>query len=101
MSEVVHTFESEEGNTMVTFTAATSSPPRLRRGTPVRLARAAAGLWRVVSPQGRIIGHIEARAEQEGIRYRARRFHTESRAFRDLGTFWSADDAVECLRLGR
>ena len=79
----------------------TSAPPRLRGGTPVRLAQAAAGLWRVIDPEGRIIGHLEARAEQQGIRYRARRFHVESRAFRDLGAFWSADDAVECLRLGR
>ena len=79
----------------------TFAPPLLRGGTPVRLAEAAAGLWRVIDPDGRIIGHLEARAEHQGVRYRARRFHAQSRAFRDLGAFWSADDAVECLRLGR
>ena len=78
-----------------------SAPPPLRGGTPVRLAQAASGLWRVINTEGRIIGHVEARVEHEGIRYRARRFHAATRAFRDLGAFWSADDAVECLRLGR
>jgi len=79
----------------------TSAPPRLRGGTPVRLTEAASGLWRVIDVEGRIIGHLEAQAERQGVRYRARRFHAGSRAFRDLGAFWSADDAVECLRLGR
>ena len=87
---------------MTTFIETTIiTRPRLRSGTPVRLAEAAAGLWRVLDPQGRIIGHLEAQPEQQGIRYRARRFHSASHAFRDLGAFWSADDAVECLRLGR
>ena len=75
--------------------------PKLRVGTPVRLAAASAGLWRVIDPRGRIIGHLEVRAQHQGVRYRARRFHAASHAFRDLGEFWSADDAVECLRLGR
>jgi hypothetical protein len=79
----------------------TSAPPRLRHGTPVRLAEAASGLWRVIDVQGRIIGHLEARDDPGGVRYRARRFHAASHAFRDLGAFWSADDAIECLRLGR
>jgi hypothetical protein len=87
---------------MTTLTeTTTSAPPRLRGGSPVRLTEAAAGLWRVIDRQGRIIGHIEAREEHEGVRYRARRFHAASHAFRDLGAFWSADDAVDCLRLGR
>jgi len=85
-----------------TFTgSATYTAPRLRSGTPVRLAAAAPGLWRVIDGRGRIIGHLEARAERQGVRYRARRFHAASRTFRDLGEFWSADDAVDCLRLGR
>ena len=75
--------------------------PRLRVGTPVRLTAARAGLWRVIDARGRIIGHLEARAQHQGVRYRAQRFHAASHAFRDLGEFWSADDAVECLRLGR
>jgi hypothetical protein len=79
----------------------TVTAPALRRGTPVRLAAAAAGLWRVVDARGRIIGHLEASSQHQGVRYRARRFHTASRAFRDLGEFWSADDAVDCLRFAR
>jgi len=79
----------------------TIDPPMLRPGTPVRLAGAAAGLWRVVDAHGRIIGHLQALAERQGVRYRARRFHAASHAFRELGEFWSADDAVDCLRFVR
>ena len=79
----------------------TLDAPALRRGTPVRLATAVAGLWRVVDGAGVIIGHLEAVPHPYGVRYRARRFHAGARAFRDLGDFWSADDAVDCLRFGR
>jgi hypothetical protein len=90
------------GGIMSTVTeTTTSAPPRLRLGTPVRLSEAASGLWRVIDVQGRIIGHLEVRDGPGGVRYRARRFHAASRAFRELGAFWSADDAIECLRLGR
>ena len=75
--------------------------PVLRRGTTVQLTAAAAGLWRVIDSRGRIIGHLEALAARQGVRYRARRFHAASRAFRDLGDFWSADDAVDALRFTR
>ena len=77
------------------------SAPALRTGTPVRLARAAASLWRVIDAQGRVIGHLQAFTALGGVRYRARRFHVASRAFRDLGEFWSADDAIDCLRFAR
>lgn len=77
------------------------APPRLRPGTPVRLADATAGLWRVVDAHGRIIGHLQALTERQGVRYRARRFHAASHDFRELGDFWSADDAVDCLRFAR
>ncbi|WP_194398234.1 hypothetical protein [Microbacterium atlanticum] len=67
----------------------------------VRLTPAAPHLWRVQDASGRVVGHLEAVAHSDGTRVRARRFHPPSRAFRDLGDFWSADDALECLRLGR
>ena len=70
-------------------------------GTPVRLSPAAPGLWRVLEGSGRAIGHIQARAAEAGLRYRARRYHAESRAFRDLGEFWSVGDAIDCLRFAR
>ncbi|QIG40518.1 hypothetical protein G5T42_14415 [Microbacterium sp. 4R-513] len=80
---------------------APSSPPALRAGTPVSLARVAPSLWRVIDTQGRVIGHLQAFAEMGGVRYRARRFHVASRVFRELGEFWSADDAIDCLRFAR
>jgi hypothetical protein len=67
----------------------------------VRLVAAAPALWRIVDRSGRVIGHLQAVTHGDDIRYRARRFHTPSRAFRDLGEFWSAEDAVECVRLAR
>ncbi len=75
--------------------------PRLSGRAPVRLAAAGHALWRVLDRDGFIIGHVEARRVPQGIRYRARRLHPVSRAFLDLGEFWSADDAVECLRFAR
>ncbi|TDN92740.1 hypothetical protein [Microbacterium sp. BK668] len=80
---------------------ALQTAPTLRAGTLVRLARAAAALWRVLDARDRVIGHVEAFSAPGGTRYRARRFHAASRAFRDLGEFWSADDAIDCLRFER
>jgi hypothetical protein len=75
--------------------------PRLSAQARVRLDPAAPGLWRVRDPAGFVIGHLQAVTEHAGTRFRARRFHASTHTFRDLGDFWSADDAVECLRLGR
>ena len=86
---------------MSTVATGAVQPPILRSGTPVRLMSAAPSLWRVIDAGGRIIGHLEARAQSHGVRYRARRFHAASRSFRELGDFWSADDAVDCLRFAR
>ncbi|MFH8250042.1 hypothetical protein ACH3VR_06725 [Microbacterium sp. B2969] len=79
----------------------TTQAPALQAGTPVRLAAAAPGLWRVLDARGLIIGHLESLRLRQGVRYRARRFHSASRTFRDLGDFWSPDDAVDCLRFAR
>lgn len=75
--------------------------PSLAPGIPVRLTDAAPSLWRVIDRGGRVIGHLQALTQAGGIRYRARRFHTASRAFLDLGEFWSVDDAIDCLRFAR
>lgn len=75
--------------------------PAIAAGIPLRLADAAPSLWRVIDGSGRVIGHLQARAQASGIRYRARRFHAASRAFLDLGDFWSVDDAIDCLRFAR
>ncbi|MHC2999082.1 hypothetical protein OB08_07115 [Microbacterium sp. HJ5] len=75
--------------------------PTLPPGAPVRLAPAAPSLWRVIDRRGLVIGHLQALAQPGGIRYRARRFHAASRAFLELGDFWSVADAVDCLRFAR
>lgn len=75
--------------------------PQIPEQIPVTLAAAAPALWRVIDRKGRVIGHLQAMAEAAGVRYRARRFHAPSQAFRDLGEFWSAADAVDCLRFAR
>ena len=75
--------------------------PRLTRRNELRLVAAGPARWRIVDGTGRAIGHLQAIGHADGERYRARRFHAPSRAFRDLGEFWSADDAVECVALAR
>lgn len=72
--------------------------PALSPARGVHLARATADLWRVLDASGLVIGHLQVVAHPLGLRYRARRFHTATGRFRDLGDFWSADDAVASLR---
>jgi len=79
----------------------TTALPALSRARDLRLVPAGHSLWRIVDSSGRVIGHLQATTEGRGIRYRARRFHVPSRSFREIGEFWSADDAVECVRLAR
>lgn len=71
--------------------------PVLRRG-PETLVPAGERLWRVVDARGTIRGHLRILPEELGIRYRAERLHLASGAFRVVGDFWSADDAVAALR---
>lgn len=116
MSEVVRIFEGEGNRMSLLLDTSTTHTPRalielggdVDAGTPpvvrrrdMRLVVAGSRLWRVLDPRGRVIGHVQAVASDGDVRYRARRFHTPSRAFRDLGEFWSADDAVECLAFAR
>ena len=78
-----------------------ASPPSIPLRLGVALVPVASGRWRVIDPKGRVIGHLDAVATASGTRYSARRYHVPSRSFRELGEFWSAADAVECLRLSR
>ena len=75
--------------------------PVVPPGASVRLAAAAPALWRVIDGSGRVIGHLQALTAGAGVRYRARRFHAASRAFHELGEFWSAGDAIDALRFAR
>jgi hypothetical protein len=79
----------------------TSSAPTLSPAARVRLAPAAPALWRVIDPGGRVIGHLAARIEETGTRYEARVLQWQTHTFRAVGEFWSADDAVDCLRFTR
>jgi hypothetical protein len=62
------------------------------------LVRAGAHLWRVHDATGRVLGHLRIAVDSLGLRYRAERLHLASGAFRLIGEFWTADDAVQTLR---
>lgn len=71
--------------------------PPLRSRTE-HLERAGDHLWRVLDAKGSIRGHLRVVADPLGIRYRAERLHLASGAFRLIGEFWDAEDAVCALR---
>ncbi|MGV9193207.1 hypothetical protein ACQ143_02550 [Microbacterium sp. MC2] len=66
-----------------------------------RLLAVGPNLWRVVDTDGRAVGHLAAQRGPHGVRWEARRFHVPSRRFRTVGAFWTAAEAVDCLRLSR
>lgn len=78
-----------------------TATPQLAADSPLGLTRAAPGLWRVTDAAGRVIGHLQLVGDGAEARFRARRLHRATRRFHDVGDFWSAHDAAECLRLGR
>ena len=86
---------------MTLDTIADAPPPEIAPDVPLRLAAAAPALWRVLDRRGVVIGHLQALADEAGVRYRARRFHAASRRLVDLGDFWSPADAIDCLRFAR
>jgi len=73
-------------------------PTPALRSPAERLERAADHLWRVVDARGSIRGHLRVVADPLGIRYRAERLQLDTGAFRLVGEFWDADDAVAALR---
>jgi len=66
----------------------------------VRLVELHDGLWRVTRNDGDVLGYVEQLAEAAGIRYRAKRMIASQQRFVSVGEFWSADDAVQCFRVG-
>jgi hypothetical protein len=74
------------------------SVPRLAAGGRERLQPAGDRLWRVLDRQGHVIGHIESFLHPLGVRFRAKRYQSSTARFVEFGDFWSADDAVGCLR---
>lgn len=81
--------------------AASAVPLHVSPRNAARLAPVGPSLWRVMDRDGRVIGHVQADPDGLDVRWSARVFHAPSRAFRDLGRFWSADDAVDCVVFGR
>jgi hypothetical protein len=67
----------------------------------LRLIPVADHLWRVLDVTGRALGHLDERGAGARRRFHARRFHTGSGAFRDLGAFCTAQEALDCLRWSR
>jgi len=65
-----------------------------------QLIRASDHLWRVQDAKGSVLGHLRLVADPLGLRYRAERLHLAAGAFRLIGEFWRADDAVQALRSG-
>lgn len=86
------------------MTTNTTPAPTIRWATPVlrhadeTLQPAGERLWRVLDARGTIRGHLRIVPHELGLRYRAERLHLPSGAFRVVGDFWSADDAVAALR---
>ncbi|MFG6476530.1 hypothetical protein ACFXP7_09085 [Microbacterium sp. P06] len=75
--------------------------PTLDRPAWAQLTRAGDGLWRVSDQRGRPLGHLRAVPTPDRWRYRAERYHGPARSFRELGEFWAASDAFDCLRYQR
>jgi len=71
------------------------------RGGGLRLMPVADGLWRVLEPHGRVIGHLRASGDGAQRRFHALRYHARDGRFREVGAFWSRAEALECLRLSR
>ena len=54
--------------------------------------------WRVLDRTGRVLGHLRAERGTEGVRFHAERFDLAGARLRHLGAFWTAREAVDCLR---
>lgn len=80
---------------MTSTHTASPPPPRTAWG---KVTTVRPGLWRVTDARGRVRGNLRALDHDGEPRYAAERFHPPSKGFRRLGEFWSADDALDCLR---
>lgn len=85
----------------MTTTLLHDAPPAPQVSPRLALVPAGRGRWRVLDEIGRALGHLERRETVDGPRFGAQRFHVPSRSFREVGEFWSAREAAECLRLSR
>lgn len=72
--------------------------PVLSQARGLTLVRASDDLWRVTDTSGRVHGHLQVLPHPLGLRYGARLYHAATGRLRPVGDFWSADEAVDCLR---
>lgn len=54
--------------------------------------------WRVLDRAGLVLGHVRAEPREGQVRFHAEKFDLARARLRDLGAFWSAEEAVDCLR---
>lgn len=76
-------------------TIGSERPPTVRG---VELRQVSARRWRVIDRTGRVIGHVRVEDGGGGRRFHAERFDLRAARMREVGAFWSASEAVECLR---
>lgn len=83
--------------------AATSPDARATAAAGGRIRVDARGerLWRVSTAAFAVVGHVELLDTAGGEVFLAKRYSPTYARFVDHGRFWSLEDAVECLRLGR
>jgi len=56
--------------------------------------------WRVVTDDGVIVGHVRQHGDALGSRFIAERWSPFAARFRELGSFWTLQDAAMCFRDG-
>lgn len=76
-------------------------PPTALNADGVQMIPIGMQRWRVLDRLGRARGQLVVTDGPDGPRFRARRFSPSTGTFHDLGDFWRASDALECLRLLR
>lgn len=74
-----------------TISLGVDAPPGLR------ITSVAHDLWRVTDVRGLVRGHVRMVIADRAPRFRVERFHPASRAFRTIGEFWSAREALDCV----
>lgn len=72
--------------------------PHLETTVRERLLPVSENTWRVIATDGRVLGQIRAVPSAAGTRFQARRFDAAVAGFREVGEFWSPDEACDCLR---
>lgn len=66
----------------------------------IRVVPVNGGMWRITTPDGTMIGHVQLDEQPDATRYVAKRYSMRERAFRLLGEFRTGAAAVEALRYG-